>query len=64
MNLGGRRQRKNSLNPNVIFYQDEVQPVLKKEPKSLKIVLVQLHCTILFHSAGIPHVTHIFGPKP
>lgn len=33
MNLGGRRERKNNLNPHIIFCQAEVQPGLKKATK-------------------------------
>lgn len=59
MNLGGRRETKNNFNPNLIFYQAEVQPVLKKKPPSLIMVLVQPHYTLLFHFVGIPQVTHL-----
>lgn len=59
MNLGGRKERKNTWNPNLILYQAEAQPGLKKKLPSLNMVLVQPHYILLFHSVGIPHVTHL-----
>lgn len=59
MNLGGRKERKNTWNPNLILYQAEVQPGLKKKATKFKYGLVQPHYILLFHSVGIPHVTHL-----